>query len=99
MSEPMQLVTKETRSKGSGDSGGGIVANIEQNTRHPIEQIERQNGIRNHVRPVEERPRAILLRLEDTPATPRNLESITERVRALNRRLADSGAPFRLRVV
>ena len=59
----------------------------------------RQDGARNHVFPVEDRPLAIVLRLEDTPATPPNLERIRERVRALNRRLANSGTPFRLRVV
>jgi hypothetical protein len=47
---------------------------------------------------VEQGPQAIILRLEDLPATPRNLERILERVRLLNERLAESGAPFRLRM-
>ncbi|MCL5743840.1 MAG: hypothetical protein M1541_07910 [Acidobacteria bacterium] len=47
----------------------------------------------------EERPQPVILRLENLPATPRNLERIRERVRLLNRLLADSGTPFRLRVV
>ncbi len=59
----------------------------------------RQDRVRNHVLPAEKRPQAILLRLEDTPAAPTNMERIRERVRSLNRRLADSGTPFRLRVV
>ena len=49
--------------------------------------------------PGEERARPVILRFEDLPATPRNLDRIRERVRVLNRRLADSGTPFRLRVV
>lgn len=47
----------------------------------------------------EERTRPVILRLEDLPATPSNLERIRERVRLLNRRLAASGAPFQLRVI
>jgi hypothetical protein len=47
----------------------------------------------------EGRPRPVILRLEDVRATPRNLERIRERVRLLNRMLADSGTPFRLRIV
>lgn len=46
----------------------------------------------DHMRPV-------ILRLEELPATPHNLERIRERVRILNRRLAAAGTPFRLRVV
>lgn len=42
---------------------------------------------------------AVILRLEDLPATPGNVERIRERVRQLNRQLADSGTPFRLRVI
>ena len=41
----------------------------------------------------------VVLRLEDLPATPRNLERIRQQVEYLNRRLALSGAPFRLRVI
>ena len=41
----------------------------------------------------------IILRLEDLPATPHNLERIRERVRMLNQQLAASGTPLRLRVV
>jgi hypothetical protein len=47
----------------------------------------------------EERTRPVILRLEDLPATPSNLERIREQVRLLNRRLAASGTPFRLRVI
>ncbi|MEO8341690.1 MAG: hypothetical protein ABI604_18635 [Nitrospirota bacterium] len=122
MTEQVQLVTGEPLRGGSGDSDGGIVANIEKHLKHPMEQIDqadfsevptcgrssrlighyiknREDGARNHVLPVEERPQAILFRLDHTPATPPNLERLRERVRALNRRLADSGTPFRLRVV
>ena len=49
--------------------------------------------------PGEERTRPVILRLEDLPATPGNIERIRERVRLLNRRLAASGTPFRLRVI
>ncbi|HOK45900.1 MAG TPA: hypothetical protein PLA43_10880 [Bryobacteraceae bacterium] len=49
--------------------------------------------------PVEFPPRGIILRLEDLPATPVNLERIRERVRLLNLRLLESGTPFRLRVI
>ncbi len=47
----------------------------------------------------EERPRPVILRLDDLPATTSNLERIRERIRLLNRRLAASGTPFRLRVI
>jgi hypothetical protein len=45
------------------------------------------------------RPLGVILRLEDLRATPPNIERIRERVRQLNRHLAASGAPLRLRVV
>jgi hypothetical protein len=41
----------------------------------------------------------LILRLESTPATARNLARIRERVQSLNSRLVASNAPFRLRVV
>lgn len=47
---------------------------------------------------VERETQTILLRLEKLPATPRNLARIQERVRFLNERLAEAGAPFRLRI-
>ena len=56
----------------------------------------RQNGGRVHR---EDGAQPVILRLEDVPATPHNLERIRERVRLLNQRLAASGTPFRLRVV
>jgi hypothetical protein len=59
----------------------------------------RQNGGRGQVSGVEDGTRAVLVRFKDLPATPRNLERIRERVRLLNRWLADSGTPIRLRVV
>ena len=59
----------------------------------------RQNDGRAHLPGDEDRTRPVILRLEDLPATPRNLERIRERVRLLNRQLAASGTPFRLRVV
>lgn len=46
-----------------------------------------------------ERAQSIILRLEDLSATPSNLARIRERIRLLNRRLAASGTPFRLRMV
>jgi hypothetical protein len=45
------------------------------------------------------RPLGVILRLEDLPATRPNIERIRERVRQLNRHLAASGTPLRLRVV
>lgn len=57
------------------------------------------NGSRRNVPGIEQRTQPIIMRLEDLPATTRNLERIRERVRRLNRLLADSGALFRLRVV
>jgi hypothetical protein len=59
----------------------------------------RRPGRRNHVPRVVERAQSIVLYLEDLPATPRNLERIRQRVQLLNRQLAQSGMPFRLRVV
>ncbi len=47
----------------------------------------------------EERTRSAILRLEDLPATPSNIARIRKRVRLLNRRLAASGTPFRLRII
>lgn len=47
----------------------------------------------------EDRARPVILRLEDLPATPHNLERIRERVQILNRQLAAAGTPFRLRVM
>lgn len=41
----------------------------------------------------------VILRLEDVPATPGNIERIRERLRLLNRQLAASGTPFRLRMI
>lgn len=47
----------------------------------------------------EDRPKPVILRLENLQATPGNLERIRERIRTMNRQLADSEAPFRLRVI
>jgi hypothetical protein len=66
-----------------------MVATTDQHPQHAIEATAA----------AEERTRVIVLRLEDLPATPCNLERIRERIRLLNRRLADSGTPFQLRVV
>jgi hypothetical protein len=41
----------------------------------------------------------VVLRLRNMPATPGNLERIRNRVHQLNRQLADSEAPFRLRLM
>ena len=43
--------------------------------------------------------RPVILRLEDLPATPGNIERIREQVRLMNRRLMASGTPFRLKVI
>lgn len=59
----------------------------------------RQSDGRSRSPGVDDRMRAVILRLEDTPATPGNLERLRERVRLLNQRLADSGTPIRLRMV
>ena len=47
----------------------------------------------------EARTQPVILRLDDLPATASNLDRIRERIRLLNRRLAASGTPFRLRVI
>ena len=44
----------------------------------------------------ENRIAPFILRLEHVPATPRSLERMRDRVRILNRRLENSGTPFRL---
>lgn len=59
----------------------------------------RHNDGRARLPGEEDRLRPVILRLEDLPATPHNLERIRERVRILNRQLAAAGTPFRLRVV
>jgi hypothetical protein len=59
----------------------------------------RHNGDSRHVARLEGRTRAAILRIGDLPATPHNLERMQERIKRLNRQLADSGVPFRLRVV
>lgn len=60
---------------------------------------DRQSDGRSRIHGAEDRARAVIVRLEDLPATPHNVERMRERVRALNRMLADSGTPLRLRVV
>jgi hypothetical protein len=44
--------------------------------------------------PQKKRSRPVMLRLEDVRTNPRNVE----RIRVLNRLLAQSGTPFRLRI-
>ncbi len=56
-----------------------------------------QSDSRGRTREV--RPGPVIVRLEDLPATPGNRERIRARVRLLNRHLAASGTPFRLRVI
>jgi hypothetical protein len=73
---------------------GGTVANIEKHQKQPMEQIE--DAV--HLGGRDNRGHPVILRLEDLPATPHNLERIRERVRLLNQRLAASGTPLRLRV-
>jgi hypothetical protein len=63
---------------------GGTVTNVEKHPARPIG---------------EQQTAAILLRLEQIPATPANLVRIRERIRSLNQRLAELGAPFRLRLI
>ena len=59
----------------------------------------RQNECRTQPTADEERTHAVILRLDDLPATSHNLQRIRELVRRLNRQLAASGTPVRLRVV
>ncbi len=59
----------------------------------------RQNDGRGRLFGNEHGTYPVILRLEDLPATPGNLERIRERVRILNRQLAAAGTSFRLRVV
>ena len=58
-----------------------------------------QNDCRVHPNGTDDRGQPVIVRLEDLPATPHNLERIRERVRILNQQLAASGTPLRLRVV
>ena len=46
-----------------------------------------------------EQDKPILLSLEGVPATPSNLERVGRRIQQLNRLLAESGMPFRLRML
>lgn len=68
---------------------------------HPIGQ-DLENGdntAAGHLPAAEDSATSFILRLEDLPASPDNLERVRERVRRLYRRLAESSAPFRVRVV
>jgi len=47
----------------------------------------------------DDRPKAMVIRLENLPATAENLERLRERARRLNRQLAASAMPFRVRVL
>jgi hypothetical protein len=62
-----------------------------------IKNRQSENGV--HSRGGEDRGQPVIVRLEDLPATPHNLERVRESVRFLNQRLASAGAPFRLRLV
>lgn len=84
MSEPVQLV----KSSDANGRHGGTVADIENQTMPGSNIAFFAAGVQ-----------PIVLRLEDLPATPRNLERIRQQVEYLNRRLALSGTPFRLRVI
>jgi hypothetical protein len=59
----------------------------------------REDHVRGRASGPEHGALAVLLRLEELPATPRNIARIREQVRLLNRQLAASGTPFRLRMV
>lgn len=58
-----------------------------------------QNNAGRHRPAGEDRARTFIFRIEDLPASPGNLERMRKRVSRLNRRLAESGTPFRVRVV
>ena len=58
-----------------------------------------QNSAGRHLPTGEDRAASFILRFEDLPAIPDNVERMRDRVRQLNRRLAESGAPFRFRLV
>ena len=73
------------------------MTSIEKHPKNPMEHIE--HAVFSAVPTSARASRAVILRLEDLPATPSNLERIRDQVRSLNRRLADSGTPFRLRVL
>lgn len=77
------------------------MANIEKHRPHLAGRyINNRRGGRPMRAPVPaERAQATVLRLEHLPATPGNLERIRERVEAWNRRLAETGTPFRLRLL
>jgi hypothetical protein len=85
------------------------VANIEKHPKPPAEQAGQadfsevptcaRNGSPRDVPRAEEETRAVIMRIEGLPPTPHNLTRMQERVKRLNRLLADSGVPFRLRVL
>ena len=58
-----------------------------------------QNSAGRHLPTGEDRAASLILRFENLPAIPDNVERMRDRVRQLNRRLAESGAPFRFRLV
>lgn len=62
-------------------------------------RLERQNNGSGRRTGVEPEPQTIIVRLEDLPATPRNIERIRERVQLWNSRLESSETPFRLRMI
>lgn len=59
----------------------------------------RQGNVRGRASGPEHEAHAFILRLEDVPATAGNIDRIRGRVRLLNRQLAASGVPFRLRII
>ena len=83
--------------------------NFEKHPKETMQQMEQPGPsvasahaphlMRQHLPGVEDGGASFILRLEDLQANPENLERMRERVRHLNRRLAQSGAPFRLRLV
>jgi len=58
-----------------------------------------RNKLRGRASGPEHEAQGVILRLEDVPATPINVERIRERIRLLNRQLAASGTPLRLRMI
>jgi len=84
------------------------MANIEKHPKQAMEQIDQNDSTavvasagasHLHQPNGEDRPFPFILRFEDLPASPENVERMGERVRGLNRHLAESGAPFRFRLV
>jgi len=66
---------------------------------HASQMLGTSAGNSRHLPAAGDRGAPFLIRLEDLDANPANVDGMRERIRILNQHLAQSGAPFRLRLV